>query len=172
MTRVGQLNNPSLPYTIRVRQSAWTILSLIVAGGTCIAGIVRLLTTPHPAPSWPLTFLLLALVAGALASPAALTTLRRIELLDERIRRKDPLLGTRELPYASLRSMKFEERIVTGRFVIRTRHLILVDREGRTLDINMGDFKPDDLHLLARTISCKAPKVHMDSHVRALCAEA
>jgi hypothetical protein len=153
----------------RVIHMNWRRLDLlppgIIVALLCILSIMSGLTPGASLLRLATAFLLLL---GLVALPIFVLWSITIELTEDHIRQRDMPLAMNEMPYSTIQKITIDQRISTNiRGYRHFYYLVIHDEQGAKMQIDMIQFRHEDLHTIINTIIAHASHVRLDPNTRA-----
>ncbi|MGZ3665661.1 MAG: hypothetical protein ACXVDA_14405 [Ktedonobacterales bacterium] len=156
---------PNVPRIIHMNWRRWAFLPLsIIIFLPCMAAITSILT---PGTSWlGVTFAFL-LGLGLLVLPIFVLWSITIELTVDRIRQRDIPFAVRDMPYSAIQCITIDQRTIIVKGVRHVYFLVIHDEEGAKMQIDMVQFRHEDLRTIVNSIVAHAPHARLDANTRA-----
>ncbi len=156
------------PYVARVIHMNWRRGALLPPGVIivllCILSLASILT---PGTSWLGKTVAVLLFLGFVALPAILLWSITIELTEDHIRQRDMPLAMNEMPYSAIQKITIDQRITNIRGYRHFYYLVIHDEQGAKMQIDMIQFRHEDLRTVINTVASHAPHVRLDPNTRA-----
>lgn len=155
-------------YVPRIIHMNWRRLSLLPLGVvlllTYLAAITSMFT---PGTSWLGVICALLFLLGLLVLPPFLVLSINIELTEDRIRQRDLPFAVHDMPYSAIQSVTIDQRTITYRGIRHVYFLVIHGEQGAEMQIDMVQFRHEDLRTIVNTIAAHAPHARLDAYTRA-----
>ncbi len=161
------------PYVARVIHMNWRRWALLPPGAIilllCILSLASIFT---PGTSWLSKTFAVLILLGLVALPVFVFWSITIELTQDHIRQRDMPPAVNEMPYSAIQKITIDQRItINFRGNRHVYYLVIHDQQGAKMQIDMIQFRHEDLRTIINTISSHARHVRLDPSTRAFQAE-